>query len=87
MKTKLDTRNQFKHFLVSRQCIQKKYFFFAVNVQSLLVWIAALTPLLEVLYTSALLTEKLQHFIMCIVGARRARVSMMEWQIILPLKY
>jgi hypothetical protein len=47
---------------------------------------AAMTHLAEGLCLNALLTLKVENYIICLVGTRIPTVSMMEWQLILPLK-
>jgi hypothetical protein len=47
---------------------------------------AAMTHLAEGLCLSALLTLKVENFLICLVGTRISTVSMMEGQFILRLK-
>jgi hypothetical protein len=47
---------------------------------------AAMTHLAEGLCLNALLTLKVESSLICLVGTQIPTVSMMEWQLILPLK-
>jgi hypothetical protein len=47
---------------------------------------ATMMHLPEGLCLNALLTLKAGNYLICLVGTRKPTVSMMEWQLILPLK-
>jgi hypothetical protein len=47
---------------------------------------AAVTHLVEGLCLNALLTVEVGHSLVCLVGTRKPKVFMMEWQLILPFK-
>jgi hypothetical protein len=47
---------------------------------------AAMAHLAEGLLLNALLTLEVENSLICLVGTRIPTVSMMEWQLILPLK-
>jgi hypothetical protein len=54
--------------------------------KNLQISFVAMTHLAEGLCLKALLTLKVENFLICLVGTRIPTVSMMEWQLILPLK-
>jgi hypothetical protein len=49
--------------------------------KNLQISFAAMTHLAEGLFLSALLTLKVEHSLICLVGTRIPTVSMMEWKI------
>jgi hypothetical protein len=54
--------------------------------KNLQISFAAMTHLAEGLFLNALLTLKVENSLICFVGTRIPTLSMMEWQLILPLK-
>jgi hypothetical protein len=54
--------------------------------KNLQISFVAMTHLAEGLFLNALLTPEVENSLVCLVGTRIPTVSMMEWQLILPLK-
>jgi hypothetical protein len=54
--------------------------------KNLQISLAAMTHLAEGLFLNTLFTLKAENSLTCLVGTRIPTVSMMEWQLILPLK-
>jgi hypothetical protein len=54
--------------------------------KNLQISFVAMTHLAKGLFLNALLTLKVENSLICLVGTRIPTVSMMEWQLILPLK-
>jgi hypothetical protein len=55
-------------------------------LKNLQISFAEMTHLPEGLFLNALLTLKVENSLSCLVDTRIPTVSMMEWQLILPLK-
>jgi hypothetical protein len=69
-----------------RKCILKGHVTFTVNAQRSVQLFAAVTHLVERPSLETLLKLKLEKSLICLVGTRRPRVSIIEQQSILFLK-
>jgi hypothetical protein len=81
MRTKLNTKKKSIEKLSSKETL-----FLAKMYKNLHTSFTVMAHLAEELCLSALLTLKVESSLICYVNTRMTAVSMIEWQLILPLK-